>query len=51
MQPETKYARPGGDRIADQVFGDGPPDLVLTFPAPDETARAGAAGGQGLIGA
>jgi class 3 adenylate cyclase len=30
VQPETKYARLGGDRIAYQVLGDGPPDLVLT---------------------
>jgi class 3 adenylate cyclase len=29
--PETKYARLGGDRIAYQVVGDGPPDLVLTL--------------------
>jgi class 3 adenylate cyclase len=29
VQPETKYARLGGDRIAYQVLGDGPPDLVL----------------------
>ena len=29
MQPETKYARLGGDRIAYQVLGAGPPDLVL----------------------
>jgi pimeloyl-ACP methyl ester carboxylesterase len=28
--PETRYARPQGDRIAYQVLGDGPPDLVLT---------------------
>jgi class 3 adenylate cyclase len=27
--PETKYARLGGDRIAYQVLGAGPPDLVL----------------------
>ena len=31
MQPETKYARLGDDRIAYQVLGHGPPDLVLTF--------------------
>ena len=30
MQPETRYARLGGDRIAYQVIGHGPPDLVLT---------------------
>jgi class 3 adenylate cyclase len=29
VQPETKYARLGGDRIAYQVLGEGPPDLVL----------------------
>lgn len=29
MLPETKYARLGGDRIAYQVLGAGPPDLVL----------------------
>jgi pimeloyl-ACP methyl ester carboxylesterase len=29
MQPETKYARLGRDRIAYQVLGQGPPDLVL----------------------
>ena len=28
MQPETKYARMGQDRIAYQVLGQGPPDLV-----------------------
>jgi class 3 adenylate cyclase len=28
--PETRYARLQGDRIAYQVLGDGPPDLVLT---------------------
>lgn len=28
--PETKYARIGDDRIAYQILGDGPPDLVLT---------------------
>jgi pimeloyl-ACP methyl ester carboxylesterase len=31
VQPETNYARLGADRIAYQVFGDGPPDLVLTL--------------------
>ena len=31
MLPETKYARLGGDRIAYQVVGDGPPDLVVTL--------------------
>ena len=30
MQPETKYAWLGGDRIAYQVLGQGPPDLVMT---------------------
>jgi class 3 adenylate cyclase len=30
VQPETKYARLGGDRIAYQVLGQGPPDLVMT---------------------
>jgi class 3 adenylate cyclase len=29
VQPETRYARLGGDRIAYQVLGSGPPDLVL----------------------
>jgi pimeloyl-ACP methyl ester carboxylesterase len=29
VPPETKYARLGGDRIAYQVLGAGPPDLVL----------------------
>jgi class 3 adenylate cyclase len=29
MQPETHYARLDGDRIAYQVLGSGPPDLVL----------------------
>jgi pimeloyl-ACP methyl ester carboxylesterase/class 3 adenylate cyclase len=28
--PETRYARLQGDRIAYQVLGEGPPDLVLT---------------------
>jgi class 3 adenylate cyclase len=30
VQPETRYARLQGDRIAYQVLGEGPPDLVLT---------------------
>jgi class 3 adenylate cyclase len=30
VQPETKYARLGRDRIAYQVLGEAPPDLVLT---------------------
>jgi len=30
VQPKTKYARLGGDRIAYQVLGQGPPDLVMT---------------------
>ena len=30
MTPETRYARLQGDRIAYQVLGGGPPDLVLT---------------------
>jgi hypothetical protein len=29
VQPETRYARLGGDRIAYQVLGQGPPDLVM----------------------
>jgi class 3 adenylate cyclase len=29
MLPETRYARLAGDRIAYQVLGEGPPDLVL----------------------
>jgi class 3 adenylate cyclase len=29
VQPETRYARLDGDRIAYQVLGEGPPDLVL----------------------
>jgi len=29
MYPETRYARLGGDRIAYQALGEGPPDLVL----------------------
>jgi class 3 adenylate cyclase len=31
MQPETTYTRLGGDRIAYQVIGHGPPDLVLAM--------------------
>ena len=31
MQPETKYAWLGRDRIAYQVLGEGPPDLVVSF--------------------
>jgi pimeloyl-ACP methyl ester carboxylesterase len=31
VQPETKYARLGHDRIAYQVLGQGPPDLVVTL--------------------
>lgn len=30
MQPDTRYARLEGERIAYQAFGQGPPDLVLT---------------------
>jgi class 3 adenylate cyclase/alpha-beta hydrolase superfamily lysophospholipase len=30
VQPETRYARLGPDRIAYQVLGQGPPDLVVT---------------------
>jgi class 3 adenylate cyclase len=30
VQPETKYAQLGRDRIAYQVVGQGPPDLVMT---------------------
>jgi class 3 adenylate cyclase len=30
VQPETRYARLDGDRIAYQVLGQGPPDLVMT---------------------
>jgi pimeloyl-ACP methyl ester carboxylesterase len=30
VQPETKYARLGRDRIAYQVLGEGSPDLVMT---------------------
>jgi class 3 adenylate cyclase len=33
VQPETSYARLGQDRVAYQVLGDGPPDLVLTMGA------------------
>jgi class 3 adenylate cyclase len=33
VQPETSYARLGGDRVAYQVLGEGPPDLVLTMGA------------------
>jgi class 3 adenylate cyclase len=29
VQPETRYARLGRDRIAYQVLGEGPPDLVM----------------------
>jgi pimeloyl-ACP methyl ester carboxylesterase len=32
-QPETRYARLGQDRLAYQVVGQGPPDLVLTMGA------------------
>jgi class 3 adenylate cyclase/pimeloyl-ACP methyl ester carboxylesterase len=31
VQPETRYARLGHDRIAYQVLGQGPPDLVVTL--------------------
>jgi class 3 adenylate cyclase len=31
VQPETRYARRGEDRLAYQVLGRGPPDLVLTI--------------------
>src|SRR5438094_286693 len=31
LYPETGYARLGGDRIAYQTIGVGPPDLVLTW--------------------
>jgi hypothetical protein len=31
MHPQTKYAWLGDDRIAYQVLGQGPPDLVLTL--------------------
>ena len=30
VHPETRYARLGRDRIAHQVLGEGPPDLVMT---------------------
>ena len=30
VQPETRYAWLGQDRIAYQVLGEGPPDLVMT---------------------
>jgi hypothetical protein len=30
VQPETTYAWLGRDRIAYQVLGQGPPDLVMT---------------------
>jgi hypothetical protein len=30
VQAETRYARPGSDRITYQVLGEGPPDLVMT---------------------
>jgi hypothetical protein len=30
VQPETRYAWLGRDRIAYQVLGQGPPDLVMT---------------------
>ena len=29
VQAETRYARLGSDRIAYQVLGEGPPDLVM----------------------
>jgi hypothetical protein len=29
VPPQTNYARLGGDRIAYQVLGEGPPDLIL----------------------
>jgi class 3 adenylate cyclase len=32
-QPETRYARVGPDRLAYQVLGQGPPDLVFTMGA------------------
>jgi class 3 adenylate cyclase len=31
VQPDTRYARLGRDRIAYQTFGQGPPDVVLTI--------------------
>jgi len=33
VPPETRYARVGPDRLAYQVLGQGPPDLVLTIGA------------------
>jgi pimeloyl-ACP methyl ester carboxylesterase len=33
VPPETKYARVGEDRLAYQVLGQGPPDLVVTMGA------------------
>jgi pimeloyl-ACP methyl ester carboxylesterase len=33
LPPATKYARVGGDRLAYQVLGQGPPDLVFTMGA------------------
>ena len=33
MPPETRYAQVGPDRLAYQVLGQGPPDLVLTMGA------------------
>jgi pimeloyl-ACP methyl ester carboxylesterase len=33
VPPQTKYARLGPDRLAYQVLGQGPPDLVLTMGA------------------
>jgi class 3 adenylate cyclase len=30
VQPETRYARLGADRVAYHVLGEGPPDLVMT---------------------
>jgi class 3 adenylate cyclase len=33
MPPQTRYARVGGDRLAYQVLGQGPPDLVVTMGA------------------
>ena len=30
VQPDTRYAWLGQDRIAYQVLGEGPPDLVMT---------------------
>jgi hypothetical protein len=55
MQPGTKYAWLGPDRIAYQVLGDGPPDqlwgtdaLVQTWaatrPKPSDTSRRETAG-------